>query len=197
MICTPACITDALPQFGTIGTCGDITSFRSGEIPYIGFVKCNSTFTDIEDPAEWAAKKAAGEITILPVGSGNIGEKSATQTKRINCQNITTKCETPFEFRSAIIDSTTQAEWALYNQVETKAAYLLPFFVTCDNHLLVNPDYVTGGNIGIDKKSMIVSQVLSGEEDSDMEYSIKGVLTNCKSLKVVKMDATLAAEVVG
>jgi hypothetical protein len=105
------------------------------------------------DAAEWTAKKAAGEIVILPVGSGSIGEKSITQTRRINCQNLASACEQAAEFTSAIVDNVTFAEWDKYNIIEKAGLYLLPFFITCDNKIIISSNYTTGSNIGISKKN--------------------------------------------
>ena len=193
-VCNPSCVSAALPTFGSLD-CNPLEALRSGEIPYLGLIKCSSTFTDVLDAAEWTAKKAAGEIVILPVGSGSIGEKSITQTRRINCQNLASACEQAAEFTSAIVDNVTFAEWDKYNIIEKAGLYLLPFFITCDNKIIISSNYTTGGNIGISKKTLNISQILSGEEDAVMEYKVTMTLNECSLHRVIDATPALIAAI--
>ena len=193
-VCNPSCVSAALPTFGSLD-CDPLEALRSGEIPYLGLIKCSSTFTDVLDTAEWTAKTAAGEIVILPVGSGSIGEKSITKTRRINCQNLASACEQAAEFTSAIVDNVTFAEWDKYNIIEKAGLYLLPFFITCDNKIIISSNYTTGGNIGISKKTLNISQILSGEEDAVMEYKVTMTLNECNLHRVIDATPTLIAAI--
>lgn len=183
-VCNPSCVTDALPNFGSID-CDPSQALRSGELPYMGLIKCSTTFTDVLDPAEWMAKKAAGDITILPVGSSSIGERTSSKTRRINCQEYTVACEQTAEFTSAIVDNTTYGEWAKYQELNGKSLYLVPFWLDCNSNLIINGNWATGANIGISKKSMNFTQIWSGDADSEMEYKATIVLNSCSMHKII------------
>jgi len=188
-LCNP-CTTVEMPSFSGI-YCDVTKNLSSGEIPYIGFAKCDTTFDDILDVVEWEAKKAALEVVVLPVGIGSIAEKTEKTVKRIACQNVVTACEKAFQFNSLIMDNDTYNEWASYNKIEELSTSIRPFFITCDNVLLIDPNWVSGSNIGLSISKLTVDNLASGEEDSNYEYVIKGVLTECKTFKRVAITTAI------
>lgn len=189
-ICNPCDVLD-MPSFNGILFCNVVKNLASGEIPYVGFVKCDVTFTDILDTVEWAAKIAAGDVVVLPVGIGSISEKSEKTTKRIQCQNVVTAYEKAFQFNSIMVDTTTLLEWAEYNKLSDLSTSIRPFFITCNNILLINPNWASGENIGLSISKLTVDNIASGEEDSNYEYSIKGIITEPKVFKRVELTTAI------
>ena len=59
--------------------------------------------------------------------------------------------------------------------------------MTCDGILLINPDWTTGNTIGSALSMLRISQIFSGETDGKMTYKINGEITECRSLKRVKL----------
>jgi hypothetical protein len=185
-ICKPNCVT-TLPAFGAIDTCDLLSSLSSGEIAMIIFAKCNRTFTDIDDANEWETHITNGDITIPFIGNGKIDEQAESGEIRIGCTTVSTTCKKPFEFSSPIVDNTSQTEWALYNSIVAQRLGLGVMFLTCDNILLVNPDWVTTRAPSMSLSSFKVSQIFSGEADGKMSYKINGEIAECRSLKRVKL----------
>jgi hypothetical protein len=191
-ICNPSCIT-ALPNFGSIDVCDLSASFTSGEIAKIILTRCDVVFDDILDDAEWTAKKTANIISIPFQGTGNIGETTYSTTKRIGCKTISINGVKPFEFMTSLVDNITNSEWALWNDIQNNRSNLNIMFLTCDNQLLINPRWVAGENPSISLKSINVSQLLSGEEDSLMEYKVSGELKEDLSLNRITLTPTVLA----
>jgi len=191
-ICKPNCVT-ALPSFGAIDDC-DVTSLlASGEIAKIIFTKCDSGFTDVDDDAEWGSKLTEGDITIPFVGNGKLDETQESGEIRVGCQTVSTICKKPFEFTSYITDVDGQTDSTLYNDILKQRLGLTVSFLTCDGYLLINPDWVTTQNIGLALSMLKISQIFSGEADSKMYYKISGEITECRSLKRVKLSAATIA----
>lgn len=188
-ICKPSCVT-GLPNFGAIDDCDIVSSLSSGEITKIILVKCDATFTDVDDSAEWSTAIAAGDVTVPFVGNGKIDEQTESGEIRVGCETVMTICRKPFEFTSYITDSVAQTEWDLYNQILEQRLGLSVAFLTCDGILLIDPDWTTGGTIGIAKSSLKVSQVFNGEADGKMFYKISGELNECRALKRVRLAQT-------
>lgn len=187
-ICKPNCVT-GLPNFGAINDC-DITSLlSSGEIAKVIFTKCDLAFTDVDSDTEWQDGIDAGDIAIPFVGNGKIDEQTESGEIRVGCQTVSTICKKPFEFTSYITDTTAQTDYALYNQILEQRLGLTITFLTCDGILLINPDWVTGENIGLKLSMLKVSQVFNGETDGKMFYKISGEATECRSLKRVALSA--------
>lgn len=189
VVCLPNCVT-TLPNFGAVDICDIEKSLTSGEIAKIIFIKCNETFTDIEDPAEWTAKKSAGDLTVPFAGNGKIDKAEKSGEKRIACKTVYTISKRKFEYSSPLVDNVAQSEWALYNTLEEQKLGLAVMFLTCDGILLIDPDYSTGKTAGI-KASFDVNQILSGEVDGQMEYMIDGEITEKRSLKRVLLPSTV------
>ena len=192
-ICKPNCVT-GLPNFGAIDDC-DITQFlSSGEIGNIVLYKCDLAFTDIDDDAEWTTHIEAGDITVPFAGNGKIDEQTESGEIRIKCQTVSTICKKPFEYTSYITDKESQTEWSLYNDILKQRFGLTVGFITCDGNLLMNPDWTTGGHPGLAMSMFKVSQIYNGEADGKMFYKLNGEISECRSLKIVKLSAdTLAA----
>lgn len=191
-ICKPNCVT-ALPSFGAINDC-DVTSLlASGEIAKVIFTKCDTTFTDVDDDTEWAAKVDDGDITVPFVGNGKLDETQESGEIRVGCQTVSTICKKPFEFTSYITDTTNQTDSTLYNDILKQRLGLTVTFLTCDGHLLINPDWTTGAGIGSALSMLKISQIFTGEADSKMHYKISGEITECRSLKRVKLSADTIA----
>lgn len=181
-LCKPNCFT-GFPNFGAVDDCDLTASFSSGEISHVILVKCDETFTDVDDDTEWTTKIAESVVAIPFVGNGKIDEQQESGEIRVGCETVATICKKPFEFTSYVTDTTSQTEWSLYNQVLEQRLSLAVAFVTCDGILLIDPDWTTGNTIGIAKSSFKIAQVFSGEADSKMFYKISGELTECRSLK--------------
>jgi hypothetical protein len=191
-VCKPNCVT-GLPNFGAINDC-DVTSLlASGEIAKIIFTKCDAGFVDVDDDAEWGTKLTEGDITIPFVGNGKLDETQESGEIRVGCQTVSTICKKPFEFTSYITDTTTQTDPTLYNDILKQRLGLTVSFLTCDGYLLINPDWVTTANIGLSLSMLKISQIFSGEADSKMYYKISGEITECRSLKRVKLSSDTLA----
>jgi len=181
-ICKPNCVT-SLPNFGAINDCDITAMLASGEIANIIFIKCNETFTDVNDATEWTAKKTANSISIPFAGNGSIKEKSESGEVRIKCQTVSTICKKPFEFTSYIADNTAQTDYVLYNQLQKQRLGLSIMFLTCDGILLISPDWTTGKIAGLKPTTLKIDQVFSGEADSKMHYKINGEVEECRAFK--------------
>lgn len=190
-ICKPNCVT-TLPNFGAIDDCDLVNLFSSGEIAKVVFMKCNLDVTDVDDDTEWGTNIDNGDVTIPFVGNGKIEEQNESGEQRIGCQTVNTICKKPFEFISPITDTASQTEWSLYNDLQKQRLGLSVAFVTCDGILLIDPDWTTGENPGLKLSMLKISQIFSGEADSKMTYKINGEISECRSLKRVKLSqATL------
>lgn len=190
-ICKPNCVT-GLPNFGAINDCDVQSLFSSGEIAKVIFLKCTSTFTDVDDDAEWTGVLASGDATIPFVGNGKIDEQTESGEYRVGCQTITSICKKPFEFISPVTDTDAQTEWSLYNDIQKQRLGLGVLFLTCDGILLLNPDWVTTTSPSLKLSMLKISQIFGGEADGKMTYKINGEISECRSLKRVKLSqATL------
>lgn len=185
-ICKPNCVT-ALPNFGAIDDCDITKRLTSGEIAKVVFVKCNMEVTDIDDDLEWETNISNGLVTIPFVGNGKIDEQSEAGEMRIGCQTVSTICNKPFEFSSPIVDTDAETEWSLYNDIQKSKLGLTVLFITCDGIVLINPDWVSGQNPGLPFSKLKISQIFTGEADSKMMYKINGEISECRSLKRVKL----------
>ena len=184
--CNVDCI-DVLPQFDAIDICNLSDSFRSGEITKIILGVCNLTFTDILDPAEWTAHKTAGLISIPFMGNGNIGETTYKNTVRVGTTDVSSGARKPFEFMTKLVDNVAQTEWALFNDLHDTRTNLGVMFLNGDGHLILDPDWTTGTNPLVAQGLININQVFGGEADGQMEYRIKGEMTEDRSLKIVKL----------
>ena len=185
-ICKPNCVT-GLPNFGTIDQCDIAALLSSGEITNEIFAKCNETFDDIDDPAEWQAKLDAGTITIPYIGNGKIDEQTESGEIRVGCQTVFTICKKPFEYTSYITDTTSQTDYLKYNQIVKQKLGLGIMHLTCDGILLIDPSWVTGAAPAIKLSNVKISQIFSGGADSKMMYKINGEMLGCLSLMRVKL----------
>lgn len=191
-ICKPNCVT-GLPAFGAIDDCDIQTLLTSGEIAQVIFTKCDLDFTDVDDPTEWETNIQANDIAIPFVGNGKIDEQSESGELRIGCTTVSTICKKPFEFTSPIADTTSETEWDLYNQIQKQRLGLSISFLTCDGILLIDPDWTTGNPIGLKLSTLKIAQIFSGEADGKMTYKINGEVSECRSLKRVKLSADTLA----
>lgn len=187
-LCKPNCVTN-LPNFGAVDDCDLISSFSSGEISRIIALRCDLDIVDPDDATEWTTNIAAGDVAIPFVGNGKIDEQQESGEIRVGCETVNTICRKPFEFISYVTDTAAQTESGLYNELLEQRLGLNLAFVTCDGVLLVDPDWTTGNPIGIAKSSFKVAQIFTGEADSKMYYKISGELTECRSLKRIKLSA--------
>jgi hypothetical protein len=191
-ICKPNCVT-GLPAFGAIDDCDIQSLLTSGEVAQVIFTKCNLDWVDVDDPTEWETNIQATDVSIPFVGNGKIDEQTESGELRIGCTTISTICKKPFEFTSPIADTTSQTEWSLYNEIQKQRLGLSVAFLTCDGILLIDPDWVTGEPIGIKLSMLKISQIFSGEADGKMTYKINGEVSECRSLKRVKLSADTLA----
>lgn len=191
-ICKPNCVT-GLPSFGAIDDCDIQSLLTSGEVAQVIFTKCDLDFTDVDDPTEWETNIQANDIAIPFVGNGKIDEQSESGEIRIGCTTVSTICKKPFEFTSPIADTTSETEWDLYNQIQKQRLGLSVSFLTCDGILLINPDWSTGEPIGLKLSTLKIAQIFSGEADGKMTYKINGEVSECRSLKRVKLSADTLA----
>lgn len=191
-ICKPNCVT-GLPAFGAIDDCDIQSLLTSGEVAQVIFTKCNLDWVDVDDPTEWETNIQANDVSIPFVGNGKIDEQTESGELRIGCTTISTICKKPFEFTSPIADTTSQTEWSLYNEIQKQRLGLSVAFLTCDGILLIDPDWVTGEPIGIKLSMLKISQIFSGEADGKMTYKINGEVSECRSLKRVKLSADTLA----
>lgn len=187
-LCKPNCIT-GLPDFGAIDDCDINALLSSGAIAKIILPRCDLNIVDVDDPAEWTTNLTNADISIPFVGNGKIDEQQESGEVPIGCEMVPTICKKPFEYISYITDTAAQTDTALYNSILAQRLGLSVAFLTCDGILLIDPDWTTGNPIGIDKSSFKVSQIFPGDIDSKMYYKITGELTDCRSLKRVKLSA--------
>jgi hypothetical protein len=66
-------------------------------------------------------------------------------------------------------------------------------FLTCDGVLLIDPDWTTGNTAGLSLSSLKIAQIFGGEADGKMTYKISGEVSECRSLKRVKLSADTLA----
>jgi len=191
-ICKPNCVT-GLPEFGAISDCDLNSLFSSGEIAKVIFTKCDLEIVDVDDPDEWEANIQGANVTIPFVGNGKIDEQNESGEHRIGCQTVNSICKKPFEFISPITDTTSQTEWSLYNDIQKQRLGLSVVFLTCDGVLLIDPDWTTGNTAGLSLSSLKIAQIFSGEADGKMTYKISGEVSECRSLKRVKLSSDTLA----
>lgn len=191
-ICKPNCVT-GLPEFGAISDCDLNALFSSGEIAKVIFSKCDLEIDDVDDPTEWETNITGANVTIPFVGNGKIDEQNESGDYRIGCQTVNSICKKPFEFTSPITDTTSQTEWSLYNDIQKQRLGLSVMFLTCDGVLLIDPDWTTGNTSGLSLSSLKIAQIFGGEADGKMTYKISGEVSECRSLKRVKLSADTLA----
>ena len=190
--CNPTCIED-LPNFESVDICNLQNTFASGVIEKIIVAKCNITFTDINDPAEWTAKITSGDISIPFPGVGSIGEIQAGTEVRIGNRKISILGTKPFEFTTPIVDNVNNTEWALFNDLYKQRQNVALLFLTTDGKLLISPDWISGKNPAISNNTFLISQIFSGEENSNLQYKISGTLATDLSLNRVNIPASVLA----
>lgn len=196
MICNPNCNTTPLTPFAAIG-CNLEDHLISGEIPYLGFTRCDTLFTDILDTAEWTAKKASGDVVILPMGQVVLNPKAAGNTKRVGCRTITTSYTKEFSYSSPIIDTVTDAESAVWSDLDANKDNILPFFITCDGSLLIQNGWASGEVIGFETSTAIVdSNNEDGGENSNYVYTFNGTIKDRRIFKRVKLTAAQLAAII-
>lgn len=135
-ICPTTC-APALPATYS-GGCGVVT--RPGGIKKFAFIKCDYTFTDITDAAEWTSAIASGDV----VGSGLVlaqKPKGSFTKKRIaSCEpEAVVGAEKTITFQDYNTDGVTGATGVLHydfwNSVLQQPQNFLFAFYTCDGYL--------------------------------------------------------------
>lgn len=192
--CNPSCSTPLTP-FPSIG-CDYADYIISGESPYLGFIKCDTVFTDILDPAEWAAKKAAGDVLILPVGKVVISPKAVGETRRVGCKTVVKTTTKEFSYETPIVDTENDTEAAIWTAVENNKNSLLPFFILCDGSILIQNGAATGTTIGFEVSNLLIdSNNEDGGENANYIYTVSGTITDRRIFKRVKLSAALLAAI--
>jgi len=134
-ICPSAC-APTLPVTYS-GGCGIIS--RPGGIKKFAFIKCDYTFTDITDPAEWTTAITAGDI----VGSGLVlaqKPKGSFTKKRIaSCEpEAVVGAEKSITFQDYNTDTVTPGgslAYDFWNAILTQPQNYLFSYYTCDQHV--------------------------------------------------------------
>lgn len=190
--CNPSCLVEQ-SQFSTIDICNLAEAMRSGEITQLVFWDCSINVNDITSAAEIAAYKAANRIVPTFPGRAKIDEKTTDGAVRIKCQDVATAGNYPFEFESELVDIETGSEWQVYNDLIKNQLNLLVSFVTCDEWMLINPRYSSGGKVGLKLGSLNISPIYEGVKDGKMKYVIKGTISEREIIRPIKLTAAVLA----
>jgi len=100
-VCGEATAPIDLPDLTFLGD-GTLSEkpLESGHARFI-LLKCDTVFTDVKDPAEWAALLASGGLQCSPKGFLEFGDTSETIVDVDACgDQCVTQTEQPFTFRS-------------------------------------------------------------------------------------------------
>ena len=136
-ICPSICAPDLPVTYS--GGCGIVS--RPGGIKKFAFIKCDYTFTDITDPAEWTAAIASGDV----IGSGLVlaqKPKGSFTKKRIaSCEpESVVGAEKSITFQDYNSDSVTPGgagtlAFDFWNTILSSPQNYLFAFYTCDQYL--------------------------------------------------------------
>jgi len=136
-----SCLEACAPVLATFpqASCG--TPTRPGGIKRFIFVKCNVTFSDITDLAEWATKIAAGDVRASGEILGSKPKGSFTQKRLSSCapEQITGKVST-INFIDNNTDPTPLTaptpgafeDYAFWNSIQENYRSLDLGYITCD-----------------------------------------------------------------
>lgn len=193
IFCNPSCL---LPQsqFSSINACDLAAAMRSGEIVKAIFITCDVLVDDITDETEIQSYKTANKLVPTLLGRGKIDEKTNEGIVRIGCQNVATISKYPFEYESELVDTTSGSEADVYNDLNNNKLNLTIAFLTCDNWLLVNPNYSAGGQLGLKIDELNISPIWGGEANGQMKYVIKGAVSEKQIIKSIKLTDAVAAK---
>lgn len=142
-ICNSSC-APALPASYT-GGCSIIT--RPGGIKQFAFVKCDYTFEDISDVAEWTAAVAAGDAVLSGFILGQKPKGTFTKKRIASCQpEGVVGAEKQLTFQDYNTDTVTVAPnpaclaYTFWNTILTNPGGYKFGYLTCDNQFygLVN-----------------------------------------------------------
>jgi hypothetical protein len=105
-------------------------------------IKCDETFTDITDPEEWAAKIAAGDISVSPISLVNIGEPTSTVLITSGCGEESPGAqEYPINVESYRTKSDL-SDYRFYKEVEKNIANTKLILVDCNGIFHLDDDYM-------------------------------------------------------
>jgi hypothetical protein len=170
MICNTSCLTAvALP---TPYLCEDIID-GGGE--KLLFLKCDSAFTDILNPAEWAAKIAAGEIALTPSGAWEkpLAEQNST-TLELGCRDVkySKKSGHLINYESFLLSKDLEHFAFAENLEQNYRAYrVIP--IDCDGTFYLNKPYAdlveSGAVAPLTIPDMSIGYEFSWEQTPDFE----------------------------
>jgi len=134
-ICPSTC-APALPESYS-GGCGIVT--RPGGIQKLAFIKCDYTFVDITDPAEWTAAVAAGNVVFSGLILAQKPKGSFTKKRIASCQpEAVVGAEKTITFQDYNTDTVTPngcLAYQFWNTILSEPSSYKFAYYTCDGYL--------------------------------------------------------------
>ena len=136
-ICPDACTID-LPDVYADG-CGVVT--RNGGISRIVFVKCNYTFVDVTDTAEWSTAIGTGDIVVSGYLLGQKPKGSFTKKRVVSCDpEAVVGAEHTITFQDYNTDTITVGghgvlQYTFWNTILSDTTKYKLMFITCEDYV--------------------------------------------------------------
>jgi len=110
---------------------------------------CETAFEDITDAEEWAAKIAAGEVTLIPEGVGELVEPEQTTERISACRSEEVNSEiSGLNYQLKLFDNVTYTDFDLEFDLKNKIAAKTLAFIDCNGLLYIDYTYTSGDNPG-------------------------------------------------
>jgi hypothetical protein len=132
MALCPSSCAPALPISPSAG-CGVVT--RNGGISKLAFIKCDYTFTDIDDRAEWIAAIAAGDVVLTGLIIGQKPKGSFTKKRISSCgPEAVVGGEKTITFQDYNSDPAACGDITFWNTIQANATNYQFGYYTCDGY---------------------------------------------------------------
>ena len=146
-ICNPLCGESEIRTYCT--PCDRIQATRKGAINQLILFDCETAFEDITDAEEWAAKIAAGEVTLIPEGVGELVEPEQTTERISACRSEEVNSEiSGLNYQLKLFDNVTYTDFDLEFDLKNKIAAKTLAFIDCNGLLYIDYTYTSGDNPG-------------------------------------------------
>lgn len=157
VICNTLCGDEQIRSYCT--PCDRVQATRKGAINSILLFNCDTVFEDITDADEWAAKIAAGEITVLPEGVGEITEPDQSTERISACRDEEVINEiSGLNFALKLFDNVAYTDFDMEYDLKNKIASKTLAFLDCNGLLYINYNWVAGENPGFGSLTSTVTR---------------------------------------
>lgn len=114
----------------------------NGGIERFGLIKADCTFTDIYDPAEWAAKKAAGDVQLSPCGAVTLGAGTTATTENECGQDEVDETTYTPTFSMTKLDPVGLTHVKYLCELVENTGCMNVFFCDCNENMILNYNWM-------------------------------------------------------